>query len=212
MTKPMLTTLPLRLALALCGLAATLSPVSADVGSGDIAAIQNFTERMLETARTGTTNAWQNPDSGAVGRVTILSTNHEPGRPPCRRYEWSIRAAGGDGMLGQGEGCRIGAGEWTLDETQTRRAAARRAATPDPAPEPPREPPAASTRSTPRAAPAPAPADPAPAAAGADPTPDPAEKTAEAPAPKKDPLAGLTFTRPPRGATGAVTDAPDSQP
>ncbi len=156
----------------------------ADIRGDDIRSIKTLTERMLETAKTGTSAAWESSTSGATGRVRIISTDHETGRQPCRRYEWSIETVSGEELITRGEGCRATGGLWTLSERSTR-------------------------RGSPRAEPeAPLPARPAPTTREEPPDrtdlPAAVLKTeAASPAPveePKDPLADLTFTRPPRSS------------
>ncbi len=149
----------------------------AGVESSDISSMNDFAQNRLETARTGTSELWLNPRTGATGVMRIISTDDRTGRPPCRDYEWSITAASGETLEGRGQGCRISAGQWSLEETQLRRASKTAKTTP----EKPAE------RKTPAALKEPA----APQE-----QPDPAEP--EAATAEKDILSELTFTLPPR--------------
>jgi surface antigen len=186
---------------------AALSPCPPAMAEGgfsgtDIAAIQAFAKRMLEDARTGSSTTWRNGDGSVGGRVTITSTDHQPGAQPCRTYEWTMRREGGAEMTGVGRGCRKGSGDWSLEETRSERQssidppsapekAAPSEARPDPASAPER------TRSAAPAAPKAAPK----AARAADVAPAPEPKPAEPPAAEKTPaerLAELSFTPPPR--------------
>jgi len=168
----------------------------------DVRAIQSFTKRMLERAKTGSSTTWRNGDGSIGGRVTITTTDHQPGAQPCRTYEWTMRRQGGAEMTGIGRGCRTGAGEWDLEETRSERQSSI-----DPPPQPltvrppereeakPAE--KAQTRSaSPAKAPKPA------TTAEIEPSPPP--KTVAPPEAPKTPaerLAELEFTPPPRVLT-----------
>lgn len=155
----------------------------AEIARADIKSIQSLAESMLETARTGTSNAWSSDLTGSTGRVRIVSTDHEPGRQPCRRYEWVIQAPTGEEVRATGEGCRASGGYWTLDERTSHVSAT---------------PAARSPVRVPRETPEPKRASPPPADAEAS-QPDEAEVASVQPdEPPADPLKDFKYTPPPR--------------
>ena len=80
-------------------------PASAsEFTAADIEGIQAFTQRMLERAKTGSSTTWRSGDGLLGGRVTITTTDHQPGAQPCRTYEWTMRREGGAEMTGIGRG------------------------------------------------------------------------------------------------------------
>lgn len=191
-------------AAALGALAA--APARAEFAESDVAAMHAFAKRLLETAKTGSSTTWRNGDGSIGGRVTITSTDHQPGSQPCRTYEWTMRARGGEELTGIGRGCRDGSGEWSLEETRSERQSS--VATPPP-PLTVRPPDPAPDKAPPRVAapakPAKAPAEKAPEAPAAAPA------QAGAPPTPAQTLAALSFTRPPRTiGAGAGTQAPDA--
>jgi len=161
----------------------------------DVAAIQSFTKRMLERAKTGSSTTWRNGDGSVGGRVTITTTDQQPGLQPCRTYEWTMRRQGGAEMTGIGRGCRDGGGEWTLEETRSERQSSI-----DPPLEPAKVYPPSSTPKEPAPKAATRSAKPAEAAkAATEPTLPP--KVVTPPVAPKSPaeqLAELEFTPPPR--------------
>lgn len=158
-------------------------PSHAEIARADINSIQSLAERMLETARTGTSSVWSSSLTGSTGRVRIVSTDHEPGRQPCRQYEWIIRSPSGEEMRATGEGCRASGGVWTLDERASR-------VEPSPAPRSPVR--------TPRETPGPTRASPPPANPEASTPDEPEVASATADEPPADPLKDFKFTPPPR--------------
>jgi len=200
---------------------AALSPpppamAQAAFSDADIAAIQSFTKRMLEGAKTGASTTWRNGDGSVGGRVTVTSTDFQPGSQPCRTYEWTMRREGGAEMTGVGRGCRDGSGDWTLEETRSERqssidppaaqeATAQSESRPDPAPVPAPVPTPERKRSiapaeTPKEAPKPSKS----AEAALPPEPKPAEPPAAEKTPAER-LAELTFTPPPRTLDRTLT-------
>ena len=66
--------------------------------------------RTLETARTGTTESWENPDSGARYRVTPTRTYENKGTP-CRDYQTEAWIDGKRETV-VGTACRQSDGTW----------------------------------------------------------------------------------------------------
>lgn len=196
------------IAAALLAAALSLTPpalAQAAFSDADIDAIQAFTKRMLERAKTGSSTTWRNGDGSIGGRVTITTTDHQPDAQPCRTYEWTMRRQGGAEMTGIGRGCRDGGGDWMLEETRSERQSGI-----EPSVEPARVyPPGKEPKDSAPAAPAgsakpagtPKAAKPAKPAASAEAAPSPEPKIVEPPAAARSPaerLAELDFTPPPR--------------
>ncbi len=71
------------------------------------------TQRALETAPSGTTNTWRNPDSGHSGTITPISTYQAANGRYCREYRETIDI---DGQRQQAHGtaCREPDGSWRI--------------------------------------------------------------------------------------------------
>ncbi len=200
-----------------------MTPALAEFTDTDIRAIQSFTKRMLERAKTGSSTTWRNGDGSVGGRVTITTTDHQPGAQPCRTYEWTMRRQGGAEMTGIGRGCRDGAGGWTLEESRSER---QTSIDPPPAPakvyppnsgSKPTETTSATRSIKPERSPKPTATE--KSAASADEATESAEEKPEGdaattPQSPAEQLAELKFTYPPRtlnADTGAASKAPNAE-
>lgn len=198
----------LAFAAAIC--LAVAAPAQANFGEGDIRSIQAFTKRLLETAKTGSSTTWRNGDGSIGGRVTITTTDAQPGAQPCRTYEWTMRRQSGEEMTGIGRGCRTGSGDWVLEENRSERQSSVK---PPPAPAkvyPPKsESGPSKTRGVTRSSKP-------PKSDAAEKTADAAssdeakteETAAQAPLSPSEQLAELEFTRPPRSLDRRVAPEP----
>ena len=67
----------------------------------------------LEYAPTGTTNEWQNPDSGHSGSMTPTRTYQTAAGSYCREFTQTI-VVGGRREQGYGTACRQPDGSWQI--------------------------------------------------------------------------------------------------
>ncbi len=67
----------------------------------------------LESAPTGQTATWSNPDSGHSGTVTPVRTYQEPSGAYCREYQQSV-TVGGQTERAYGTACRQPDGSWKI--------------------------------------------------------------------------------------------------
>ena len=67
----------------------------------------------LETAPTGTTSTWVNPDTGHQGSFTPTRTWQDPGGRYCREYQQTIVVAG-ETQESYGTACRQPDGSWEI--------------------------------------------------------------------------------------------------
>jgi surface antigen len=70
-------------------------------------------QRTLETARTGQSTAWQNPDSGNSGTLTPTRTYQTASGQYCREYQQEI-VVGGERQQSYGTACRQPDGTWKI--------------------------------------------------------------------------------------------------
>ena len=88
-----------------------------EVGKSLDKADQVYAERnaqqTLETAPTGTTATWVNPDSGNSGSVTPTATYQSAGGEYCREYQQTV-TVGGEQQSAYGTACRQPDGSWKL--------------------------------------------------------------------------------------------------
>ncbi len=71
------------------------------------------TQKTLETAPSGTTSTWNNPDKGTSGSVTPIKTYQNPDGQYCREYEQTV-TIGGKKQNSYGTACRQPDGSWKL--------------------------------------------------------------------------------------------------
>jgi surface antigen len=70
-------------------------------------------QQSFETARTGQTTTWQNPDSGNSGTITPTRTYQAPSGGYCREYQQQI-IVGGEKQQSYGTACRQPDGSWKI--------------------------------------------------------------------------------------------------
>jgi len=70
-------------------------------------------QMTLETARTGQTSSWQNPDSGNSGTLTPTKTYQGASGQYCREYQQQI-TVGGEKQQSYGTACRQPDGSWKI--------------------------------------------------------------------------------------------------
>jgi len=69
--------------------------------------------QSLESAPTGATKAWKNPDSGNSGTFTPTRTYETSEGQPCRDYETTVTIDGKTEIV-RGTACREPDGRWTV--------------------------------------------------------------------------------------------------
>lgn len=70
-------------------------------------------QRALETAPTGSSVPWRNPDTGNYGTVTPTETYQTASGQYCREYQQEIVVAG-EKQQGFGVACRMPDGSWQI--------------------------------------------------------------------------------------------------
>ena len=70
-------------------------------------------QSALETAPSGTTTAWKNPDNGNSGAVTPKRTYQTASGQYCREYTQTINV-GGKKQTSYGTACRQPDGQWKI--------------------------------------------------------------------------------------------------
>jgi len=91
------------------------SEVGKSLDRADKIAMQNTTQRALETAPSGQTVSWRNPDSGHSGTVVPQPAVRDESGQYCREYQQTITV---DGRSEQayGTACRQPDGSWKITE------------------------------------------------------------------------------------------------
>ena len=79
----------------------------------DQLAMQHQTQNTLETAPSGTTNTWHNPDSGNSGTVTPTQTFQQSDGTYCREFQQTV-TVGGQTQEAYGTACRQPDGSWQI--------------------------------------------------------------------------------------------------
>ena len=75
--------------------------------------VQNTTQQTLETQPSGTSIAWNNPDSGNSGTVTPTETYQQADGRYCREFQQTINV-NGKTETGFGTACRNADGSWEI--------------------------------------------------------------------------------------------------
>ena len=91
--------------------------IGRDIGSSLDKADQLYAERTardsLESAPTGTTSTWENPDNGHEGTFTPTDTYYRDEYTPCREYQQTV-TIGGKTETAYGTACRDANGDWRV--------------------------------------------------------------------------------------------------
>jgi surface antigen len=74
---------------------------------------QAAAHRALETAPSGATTQWKNPDSGHYGSVTPVRTYQTDSGQYCREYRQTVMI-GGEKQEAYGTACRQSDGTWKV--------------------------------------------------------------------------------------------------
>jgi surface antigen len=87
--------------------------VGKSLDRADRLAMQDTTQRSLETAPTRQPTQWRNPDTGNYGSVTPTRTFQSASGEACREYQQTI-TVGGRTEEGYGTACRQPDGTWKI--------------------------------------------------------------------------------------------------
>ena len=89
------------------------SEIGASLDRADQLAMQHTTQNTLETAPSGTTSTWQNPDSGNRGTITPTQTYQRNDGAYCREFQQTV-TVGGQTQDAYGTACRQPDGSWQI--------------------------------------------------------------------------------------------------
>lgn len=87
--------------------------VGKSLDNADKIAMERSTQRALETAPSGQTVAWRNPDSGNSGTITPQPAVQTNAGEFCREYQQTITVAG-QAEQAYGTACRQPDGSWKI--------------------------------------------------------------------------------------------------
>ncbi len=87
--------------------------VGASLDRADLAYYNQTSQYALESAPTGTTSTWKNPDSGNYGTITPTETYQADSGKYCREYSQTI-TVGGKTEKAYGTACRQPDGSWEI--------------------------------------------------------------------------------------------------
>lgn len=73
--------------------------------------------KTLEKEPSGTEVNWVNPATGNEGIILVLATVSTEAERPCRTYRRTRKRPEAPVEIREGVGCRVGPGEWELDES-----------------------------------------------------------------------------------------------
>ena len=89
------------------------SEVGKSLDRADRLAMQHATQNTLETAPSGSTSTWRNPDSGNSGTVTPTQTYQRSDGAYCREFTQTV-TVGGRTQEAYGTACRQPDGSWQI--------------------------------------------------------------------------------------------------
>jgi surface antigen len=89
------------------------SQVGKSLDNADRAAMSQTTQQSLETAPSGTTTSWRNPDSGNYGTITPQPAYQSSGGGYCREFQQTV-TVGGRQESAYGTACRQPDGTWKV--------------------------------------------------------------------------------------------------
>ena len=89
------------------------SEIGKSLDRADQLAMQQTTQRALETAPSGTMVPWRNPDTGHSGTVTPVKTYATPPGQYCREFQQTV-TIGGQTQQAYGTACRQPDGTWQI--------------------------------------------------------------------------------------------------
>ena len=89
------------------------SEIGKSLDRADQLAMQHETQSSLETAPTGTTSTWHNPDSGNSGTITPTQTYQRNDGTHCREFQQTV-TVGGEMQEAYGTACRQPDGSWLI--------------------------------------------------------------------------------------------------
>ena len=89
------------------------SEVGSSLDKADQQALASTTQSTLETAPTGTSSTWRNPDSGHYGTVTPTNTYQSSSGQYCREFTQTVNI-GGRSEEAYGTACRQPDGTWQI--------------------------------------------------------------------------------------------------
>ncbi len=89
------------------------SEVGKSLDRADMAYAQRNTQRSLETAPSGTTSTWRNPDSGHSGSITPQPAFQRADGAYCREFQQTVTVDGRTESA-YGKACRQPDGSWKI--------------------------------------------------------------------------------------------------
>jgi|TARA_B100001971_G_scaffold202347_1_gene216021 surface antigen len=89
------------------------SEIGKSLDRADRIAMENTTQRTLESAPSGNAVSWRNPDSGHSGTVTPQPSYQNASGNYCREYQQTI-TVGGRTETAYGTACRQPDGSWKI--------------------------------------------------------------------------------------------------
>jgi surface antigen len=89
--------------------------IGASLDQADMAAYDRTSQSALESAKSGQTIAWSNPDSGNSGTITPQKTYQASGGQYCREYQQTV-TVGGKKQSAYGTACRQPDGSWQVTQ------------------------------------------------------------------------------------------------
>ena len=89
------------------------SSIGESLDKADQMYAQRTAQNSFETAKTGQTQSWSNPDSGHSGTITPIKTYQTQSGQYCREFTQTIQV-GGKKEQGYGTACRQPDGTWKI--------------------------------------------------------------------------------------------------
>ena len=91
------------------------SPAVAEEAADDLQHLRPLINQTLETEKSGVEIGWSNPATGHSGTLRVERTFYRD-QQPCREYLRTVERAGAADLVTRGTGCRVGRGQWEIEE------------------------------------------------------------------------------------------------
>ena len=89
------------------------SEIGKSLDKADLAYMHQTQQQAFETAPSGTSTAWQNPDSGNSGAIVPQPAVQQTDGTYCREFQQTV-TVGGNTETAYGQACRQPDGQWKI--------------------------------------------------------------------------------------------------
>ena len=100
---------------ALAAIVVDWGPAAGEEAVVDLQHLRPLINQTLETEKSGVEIGWSNPATGHSGTLRVERTFYRD-QQPCREYLRTVERAGAADLVTRGTACRVGRGQWEIEE------------------------------------------------------------------------------------------------